>query len=133
MSTLSGIYKGFSTRAWVEGKKTFHVEDIECVKQDLLNHIYTRHGERVHMPGFGTRIPDLVFEPNDPITIETIREDINTVVGYDPRVQLQDISIYALPNDYTIVCVVQLLYVEFNVVDELQIEFNGSAKFAKIP
>jgi phage baseplate assembly protein W len=129
----TGIYRGFSTRAWVEGKNTFRIEDVECVKQDLLNHIYTRFGERVHMPGFGTRIPDLVFEPNDPETIQIIIDDITAVMKSDPRVTLDDIRIYSLPNDYAIVCVVLLTYNEFGVSDELNIDIGGSSKFSTLP
>ena len=94
MNKLQGIYRGFSSQAWVDGKKTFTVTDIECVKTDLLNHIYTVLGERVHMAGYGTRIPDQAFEQNDEATIEIIKEDIRTVIDYDPRVTLNNIDIY---------------------------------------
>jgi phage baseplate assembly protein W len=126
------LYRGFSTRAWVEGKKSFRIEDIECVKEDLFNHIYTRPGERPHMPGFGTRVPDLAFEPNDEQTIAILRADITEVVQYDPRVELVDIRIFSVPNDYGIVCVVELRYIEFNVVDELHIELGAGGKFSRI-
>ena len=56
-----GLYRGYSSYEY-QNKKTFSVTDVELVKLDLLNHIFTRKGDRVMMPNFGTRIPDLAFE-----------------------------------------------------------------------
>ena len=59
---MNYTYKGFSTKQY-QHDKNFVMTDMELVKEDLVNHIFTRKGERVRMAQFGTAIPDLVFEP----------------------------------------------------------------------
>lgn len=117
----TNIYRGFSTRDW-QNRQNFGMRDLELVKRDLLNHIYTIKGERVMMPNFGTRIPLLAFEPNDETTRATVEEDLRAVFNYDPRVQLLSLAVNSLPDNNAIVAVADLLYVEFQVRDELRIE-----------
>ncbi len=118
------FYKGFSTANWLDNKLLV-VTDIDAVKIDLKNHIFTRLGERVMQPGFGTRIPDLPFEPNDKETIDIIREDILKVVEFDPRVRLISLEILPLPDNNTIIAIVEVLYVELNVQGELRIDVKA--------
>lgn len=118
------IYKGFSTANWTKNK-TFVLTNIDLVKQDLLNHIYTLKGERVMMPAFGTRIPMLTFEPNDQQTLAIIEEDLRQVFEYDPRVKLIDLNVLSLPDNNAIIALADLLYVEFNVRDVLRIEVKS--------
>jgi len=118
---MAKLYKGFSTVNWLK-KKTLALYDLDLVKQDLLNHIWTVKGERVHMPNFGTRIPVLPFEQNDQITRDIIDEDLRAVFEYDPRVQLINMSILTLPSNNAIIVLADLLYLEFEVRDVLRIE-----------
>ena len=115
------FYKGFSTADWGR-RRTFSLTGIELVKQDLLNHIYTMKGERIMMPNFGTRIPALAFEPCDDRTRTIVEQDLNYVFNYDPRVKVLGLSVLALPSNNAIVAIADLLFVEFNVQDELRIE-----------
>lgn len=118
---MATLYKGFSTFDF-QARKMFGLYDIELVKRDLLNHIYTIPGERVMMPGFGTRIPTLAFEPNDKEVKSIIEEDLKKVFEYDPRVQLISLEVYNLPDNNAMLALADLLYVEFNVRDVLRIE-----------
>src|SRR5688572_12564923 len=107
------MYIGFSTTA----KKGFRLTGKELINRDLLNHIYTIRGERPMMPGFGTRIPLMAFEPLDQITLSEVERDLKEVVAYDPRVQLLDIAVLALPDNNTIVAMLDLKYVELGEVE----------------
>lgn len=120
------VYKGFSTANWLQSK-SFAVSDIEAIKTDLANHIFTRLGERVMMPSFGTRIPDMAFEPNDAETINIIREDLQKVIDYDPRVKLLTLNIFPIPDNNAVIAVINVLYVEFNVSDVLQIDVKSKS------
>jgi phage baseplate assembly protein W len=120
----SNLYIGFSTVNYTSAG-TFALKDIELVKRDLLNHIYTERGSRVMMPGFGTRIPLMVFEQNDEQTRLIIEEDLREVFNYDPRVRLIDLSVLQLPDNNAILALADLLYVEFNVRDTLRLEFKS--------
>jgi len=115
------IYKGFSTVDW-GNRRTFKLTNLELVKRDLLNHIFTLKGERLYMPNFGTRIPLLAFEPNDEQTRAIVETDLREVFDYDPRVKLLDLAVTSLPNNNAILALADLLYVEFQVRDVLRIE-----------
>lgn len=115
------VYKGFSTANWIENK-SLSLTNIDLVKQDLMNHIFTVRGERVQMPTFGTRIPLLTFEQNDDITRSIIEEDLKMVFEYDPRVRLISLNVMTLPDNNAIVAMADLFYLEFNVTDTLRIE-----------
>lgn len=117
---LGNLYRGFSTFG---AKKSFSLKDKDLVVRDILNHIYTLRGSRVMMPGFGTRIPLLAFEPLDQTTLTAVEEDLRAVVAYDPRVELVDIAVLALPDNNAITAVLDLKYVELNVVNTLRLEF----------
>lgn len=114
-------YIGFST---FNAKKGFRLTDKELINRDLLNHIYTLRGERAMLPGFGTRIPLLAFEPLDQQTLTAVEEDLKAVVDYDPRVQLLDLAVMALPDNNAIVALLDLRYVELNDVETLHLEFQ---------
>ena len=118
------IYKGFSTANWLE-TRSFQVADIEAIKHDLSNHIFTRLGERVMQPGFGTRIPDMAFEPNDEETIKMIKDDVIKVINYDPRVELKSVEVYPIPDNNTIIIMVTVYYVEFQVTGVLNIDVKS--------
>ena len=115
-------YKGFSSRSYHEKGGDFTVYNIECVTEDLLNHIFTIKGERWHMPDFGTRIPTMVFELNDTDAQDVIREDLTAVFKFDPRVQLLELSVLPDEDRGVIVAVAKLRYLEFNVTRDLNIE-----------
>jgi phage baseplate assembly protein W len=119
-------YRGFSTANYLESK-TFLTTNQELVKRDLLNHIYTIPGERVHLPKFGTRIPLVAFEPLDQKTLAIIKEDLTKVFEYDPRVRLIDMAINALPDNSAIAVLVDLVYVELNISETLHLEFPTGA------
>lgn len=122
-----GLYRGYSSYEY-QANKTFSISDVELVKLDILNHIFTRKGERVMMPNFGTRIPDLAFEPMDGITLAILEEDLRAVVSFDPRVSLLNLLITPMPDTNTIIASMRLLYVELNIEGNLDINitFEGS-------
>lgn len=122
-----GLYRGYSSYEY-QAKKTFSITDVDLVKLDLLSHIFTRRGERVMMPTFGTRIPDLVFEPMDQITLDVLEEDLRAVFEFDPRVKLQQLTITPSYDTNTVTATARLLYIELNVSGSLDINivFEGS-------
>lgn len=116
-------YSGFSTYEYQQNK-TFVLTDVEIVKMDLLNHLYTRKGERINMPNFGTRIPDLPFEQLDQMTLDILEEDLRVVIAFDPRVKLLELNIIPLPDNNAVIASAKLLYIELNLVDNLDINLT---------
>ena len=60
---MANIYKGFSTKDRI--RPPYTLTNGEAVKTDLLNELYTRKGERVMRPNYGTSIYDLIMNPLD--------------------------------------------------------------------
>ena len=118
-----GLYRGYSSYEY-QNNKSFSLTDIELVKLDLLNHIFTRKGERVMMPNFGTRIPDLAFEPLDNYTLSILDEDLRAVFAFDPRVELIAMNIVPIPDSNTVIASAKLLYVELNMQGTLDINIT---------
>ena len=120
------LYKGYSSFEF-ERIKQFEINDVELVKLDLLNHIFTRKGQRVMMPTFGTVIPDLVFEPLDEETLEILEDELRTVFDFDPRVEIVSLELNVQADQQTVNVPVKLFYVELDIVDgfELNISFEG--------
>ncbi len=88
--------------------KILHDKDLAI--QDLKNHFYTRIGERVMDPEFGSIIPLMVFEPMDDYSISEIRADVERIIGLDPRWELVDLSV--LENNHDITLQLKLQYLD---------------------
>lgn len=109
--------------------RTFRIYDVETVKADLVAHLYTRRGSRLMMPTFGTILPDIIGEQMDEYSIEQIREAVEFVIAYDPRVQLVDgtLRVEPLYDQNAVAVSATLTYIELDYVDvfDLNIEWNN--------
>lgn len=69
-------------------------QDNQAIKADLLHLILTRRGQRLYNPDFGTDLLRFIFEPNDALTLQGIKDEITTVVKkFLPKLQLNEIII----------------------------------------
>lgn len=76
------LYYGFST---FKKQKKFKITDFELAKQDLINHLSIRKGEKLMNPEFGSIIWSLLFEPLTAEVKSVIQDDLQTIISYDPR------------------------------------------------
>lgn len=81
-----------------DSKKGFFLdlndEDSQAIKADLLHLILTRKGQRLYNPDFGTDLIKFIFEPEDGMTLNAIKQEITSAVKiYLPKLQLDEISI----------------------------------------
>jgi phage baseplate assembly protein W len=113
-------FKGFTTLDRV--KAPFTITDQELIKRDLLNEFYTKKGERVMRPNFGSIIWDLLMDPNDGTLNSAVTQDIERIVAKETRVQLIDLTVYTA--DHAISADIQLRYLPFNNVDSLYLIFE---------
>lgn len=123
---MNGLYRGFNSHEFMTSR-TFQLTDIDLVKSDILNHIFTKKGERLMMANFGTIIPELVFEPLDDTTLSILTDELLRVFKYDPRVELLEYAITPDFDNNSVVTRTKLLYVELNVTSdfEFNIEFSS--------
>lgn len=113
-------YRGFSTVNTTT--ENYNLYDYELIKQDLFNHFYTRQGERLMNPTFGTIIWDLLFEPLTPQIKDLITQNVNTIINYDPRLQAENVTVTSYDQGIQIECT--LKYLPYNIQQSLQLRFD---------
>jgi len=113
-------FKGYSTVGKEYGN--FKIYDIELAKRDLLNELYTRKGERLMSPQFGSIVWDLLFDPLTDEIIDAIRADCLRIVTKDPRLDLLNLDV--VDNEHTIIVSIILRYVPTATETELVAVFN---------
>ena len=70
------------------------VKNDNAIKQSVKNIILTVPGEKPFPSNFGSRISELLFEPLDVFTSDSIRDEIiNTIQQHEPRVRLTDVFV----------------------------------------
>jgi hypothetical protein len=123
-------FKGFSTAGKSYGN--FKLYDVELVKRDLLNELYTRKGERLMSPEFGSIIWDLLFDPLLAEVVDAIREDCLRIVKKDPRLELLYSEITESIDQQTLSVSLVLRYVPTATVTELLATFNRNIATERI-
>tara|TARA_B100000941_G_C28093093_1_gene344521 strand:- start:33 stop:461 length:429 start_codon:yes stop_codon:yes gene_type:complete len=122
-SNAQGVtFRGFSSRA---DRQNFKVYDFECAKQDLLNRLSVRKGERLENPEFGTIIYDVLFEPFTDNLKDAITEDITLNLNADPRISTEEILVRQA--DSGIAIQVTLRYVPLDITEKLQFRFDENS------
>ena len=116
---MANIYKGFSTVGKVRAPYT--LIDGELIKQDLMNELKARKGERVMRPNFGTTLYDILMKPLDQFVIEEVKDEVRRVIEKDPRVQIDEIFTQTL--DHLIRVQVQLKFLPTLDEDRLFLEY----------
>jgi len=117
------IYNGFST---VNRRKKYRVTDFELAKQDLINHLHIRKGEKLMNPNFGTIIWDLLFEPLTPDVKTLIQDDLKSIISYDPRLSIDSIAITEFENGIQVN--VDLTFVVTNQTAQMKFAFDRKDK-----
>lgn len=112
-------FKGFSSRAEM---RNFKLYDFECAKQDMINRLSVRKGERVENPEFGTMIYDAIFEPLTEQLKDAIVEDVTANLNADPRIAAQEIILTEEQHGISIQATVT--YVPLNITEKLRFSFD---------
>jgi len=96
------------------------VKNENAIKQAIRNLILTTPGEKPFQPITGSNVRSLLFEPLDPFTSETIRDEIiNTITQHEPRVSLTDIEVMPIYDGNQINVTVEYRIVGQPVVEEI--------------
>lgn len=112
-------YLGFST---YNRARKFKVTDFDLVKQDLFNHFHIRRGEKLMNPDFGTIIWDMLYEPYTEALRDMLSDDIKRIVGYDPRLEVINITITEFTNGIFIE--LDLRYLPTNQLSRMSMNFD---------
>lgn len=112
-------YRGFST---YNRYKKFRLTNFELAKQDLFNHFHIRKGEKLMNPDFGTIIWGVLFEPFTEEIKSAIVDDINNVVRYDPRINVDSVEV--TQYDYGIQVALNLTYIPTDQTSLMKMRFD---------
>jgi len=121
----TNLYRGYGTFEF-QRNKSLRITDVELVKLDILNHIFTKRGSRVMMPTFGSIIPELAFEPLDESLADEVYAELITIFEFDPRVSVITLTVVPDFDNHSIFAIARLFYIELDTVDdfELNIQFE---------
>lgn len=128
---VNPIYKfsGFSSKT--EDFYPVRLHDIDLAKQDLLNEIYTRKGERLMSPNFGSIVWEMLFDPFTEQASIDIRNDMIRIVKRDPRWNLVEVNSSQTTDQNTIQVQLDLTYVPTTEPVQLLAIFEESAAEAE--
>lgn len=120
---IQRTYRGIST---VNPDNTsFKLFDIALIKQDIINLFHIRKGEKLEDPGFGTIIWDMIYEPLTNENRDFISENVTDLINYDPRVQVEAVTVSQYESGIQIEC--QLRYLTYNVSENMRLRFDEDA------
>ena len=122
LSNKTVTFKGFSSRA---DKKNFKLYDFEVAKQDLINRLSVRKGERVENPEFGTIIYDAIFEPFTEALKDAIIDDVTANLNADPRIATEEILVSEADKGIAIQATIK--YVPLNITEKLRFNFDENS------
>ena len=122
LTNKSVTFKGFSSRA---DKKNFKLYDFEVAKQDLINRLSVRKGERVENPEFGTIIYDAIFEPFTEALKDAIVDDVTANLNADPRIATEEILVQEADKGIAIQATIK--YVPLNITEKLRFNFDENS------
>ncbi len=121
-SNLRQVFKGFSSRA---DQNNFRLYDFELIKQDLINRLSVRKGERVENPEFGTIIYDCIFEPLTNALKQAIADDVTQNLNADPRISTSDIIVSETEKGIAVQATIT--YVPYNITEKLTFSFDENS------
>lgn len=101
--------------------------DKDLALRDLLNHFYTRQGERVMNPTFGSILHDLVFDPLDVRTETLAQEDVERIINSDPRWNFVSLQL-SKPVDHQLDIRVRVVYNDTGTAEELYLTYTSEAE-----
>jgi len=113
------LYNGFST---VNRSKKFVIHDFELAKQDLMNHLFIKKGEKIMDPNFGTIIWGVLFDQLTDDLRDAISKDVTKIVNSDPRLVANNITLTEYQHGIQVK--IELTFVETDQKDVLYVNFS---------
>jgi len=76
-----------------------------AIKADLVHLLLTNKGERLYLPDFGANLRQYLFDPNDDISANAIRNEINEAIKkFIPNLNVTQLTVTKSENnEYAVV------------------------------
>ena len=66
----------------------------QAIKSDLVHLLLTNKGERLYLPEFGANLRQYIFEPNDQVSADAIKNEINQAIKtFIPNLQVTQLTV----------------------------------------
>jgi len=76
------------------------LKNENAIARSVRNLVLTQRGERPFAPSLGSGVNGLLFENMDSVTASVLRDEIVEVItNYEPRVELIDVTVTAVPDE----------------------------------
>ena len=99
------------------------LKDSSAIARSIRNIVFTQPGEKFFQPEFGSRVSQSLFETADALSAISIRDEIrSSIINFEPRVNLLDVSVNPNPDDNEMNVVIQYEVTGIDVPPQ-QLEF----------
>jgi hypothetical protein len=122
------LYVGYSSVGRTGINTT--LTNIALIKADIINALLVPLRSVVGYPRYGSVIPLLPFELDSPTggVVSLLVQNATQQIKNDPRVTLNQISMDRNTETHTITLTINLFFVEFNMSDELVLNFSTETR-----
>ena len=99
------------------------LKNTSAIARSLKNIVFTQPGEKFFNPDFGSRITESLFENVDDVSALAIEDEIrSSIINFEPRVNLLNVSVNPIPDDNEMNVVIQYEVTGIDVPPQ-QLEF----------
>lgn len=93
-----------------------NADDQRAIKADLMHLLLTRKGQRLYNPDFGTNLLKFIFEPNDTMTLDSIKEEVDySIKKYLPKLVVTSLTVTpSEDSDYAAV-----IRIDYKITDDV--------------
>ena len=99
------------------------LKNTSAIARSLKNIVFTQPGKKFFNPDFGSRITESLFENVDDVSALAIEDEIrSSIINFEPRVNLLDVSVNPNPDDNEMNVVIQYEVTGIDVPPQ-QLEF----------
>jgi len=99
------------------------LKNTSAIARSLKNIVFTQPGEKFFNPDFGSRISESLFENVDDVSALAIEDEIrSSIINFEPRVNLLDVSVNPNEEDNEMNVVIQYEVTGIDVPPQ-QLEF----------
>lgn len=105
------------------------ISDKELIEQSIVTILNTPKGSRFFLPEFGSRLKELMFEPNDTVLQDLLRLFIfEAMREWEKRAQFVDVK-FSKPNEESIDCEIKYRILQSNEIDSFVFPFYKKLKY----
>lgn len=122
------IFKGLSSFNFTIKNKSITLTDVDLIKRDILNGLFTTRGSVPKNRKLGTQLPSLLFKQMTDETLNSVYNEITTVISNEPRVRSQFVDVKPNYEQKSVTVTIGFFIVTFPSTPQqidLFLEFKG--------